>query len=281
MTIRPSNRLQRQKKGGGRPVPVISSRAIAQNARTRALTCAVSRPSALKIRPASWGKRHAPKASPVLQVHVRVDACVDAIGDVDGREQDHVAQHVERVHDAGLAHRASCRLDQQLFVEKGPPVVTFRGDRQRQQGGTEGLVRVMVLAPRLHDLPVEQRGGRRDRDPGGGEESRAPVRDQRLRQELEVGSVGERDGLRLRRMVGVHAVDLGRGLCRDVRPRLRPERDLEGEAVPLQDAPRRGDHEDPGQVGQRLVGIKGALDRIRCTTIEVRQDRAVAAALQP
>ncbi len=43
---------------------MTSSRATAQNSRTLALTCAVSRPSTLKIRPASFGSRHAPKATP-------------------------------------------------------------------------------------------------------------------------------------------------------------------------------------------------------------------------
>ena len=59
------------------------------------------------------------------------------------------------------------------------------------------------------------------RDPRVAREPRLAVRDQRIGQELEVGAVAERDGLRLQRVVGVHRVDLGRRLRGDVRPRAR------------------------------------------------------------
>src|SRR5215470_4957523 len=55
------------RKGGGKRAPVTSSRTTLQNSRTLALTGAVSRPSTLKIRPASLGSRQAPKASPLAR----------------------------------------------------------------------------------------------------------------------------------------------------------------------------------------------------------------------
>ena len=91
----------------------------------------------------------------------------------------------------GLPNRPPCRVDDELLGEERPPVGTFRGDPEREQRGAEGLVRVMVLAPGLDDLRVEERRGRRDRDPRVGDEAGLAVRDQRLRHELEVGAVGE------------------------------------------------------------------------------------------
>ncbi len=89
------------------------------------------------------------------------------------------------------------------------------------------------------------------------------MRNQRIGQELEIGAVVERERLRLRRVVGVHRVDLGRRLGGDVRARARPERHVERQPVALQHAARRGDHEHPRHVGQRVVAVQRALREVR------------------
>ena len=139
----------------------------------------------------------------------------------------------------------------------------------------------MVLASRLHDLGTEHRGGRVDDDPGVVGEPRLAVRDQRIGKELEVGALAQRERLGLVRVVGVHRVDLGRRLRGDVRPRARSERHVQRQAIALQHAAAGRDHEQPRHVRERVVAMQRALREKRRARLEIGQDRASVAVLEP
>ena len=63
-----------------------------------------------------------------------------------------------------------------------------------------------------------------------------PMRDHGIGKKLQIRIVGKRDGLRLRRVVGVHRVDLGCRLRCNVGLSARAEHDVEREPVSLQQA---------------------------------------------
>ena len=92
---------------------------------------------------------------------------------------------------------------------------------------------MMMLSARLDDLRIEERCRRSDGNSCIADEPRAPMRDHGIGKKLDVCSVGEREGLRLRRVVGIHRVDLGCRLRGHVRLSARTERDVESEPVSL------------------------------------------------
>ena len=74
-----------------------------------------------------------------------------------------------------------------------------------------------------------------------------PVRDHGVGKELQVRVIGKRNSLALRRIIGVHRMDLGCRLRGDVRLRARTKGDVQSEPVSLQQAARGGDQEHVGQ----------------------------------
>ena len=138
----------------------------------------------------------------------------------------------------------------------------------------------MVFAPRLNDFRIEQRSAGGDHDPGIGGKARAAMRNDRIGQKLQIGIFLKREKLRLHCVVDVHRVDLGRRLRGEVRSRIRSERDFQSQAITLQHATGRVDHEQPGHVRERLVAMQCALREIRGTRVEIGEDRAIAAALE-
>ena len=88
------------------------------------------------------------------------------------------------------------------------------------------------------------------------------MRDDRIGQKLQVGFVRKRDGLGLRRIVGIHRVNLGGRLRGDMRLCARTERHVEGESISLQQTSRGGDQEHGRQVWHRLVAIERTLHHV-------------------
>jgi len=75
-------------------------------------------------------------------------------------------------------------------------------------------------------------------------------------------------------------VDLGRGLRGDVRPRARPERNVERQPIALQHTARGGDHEQPRHVRKGVVAMQCALREAGRARLELGQDRAPVPALE-
>ena len=138
-----------------------------------------------------------------------------------------------------------------------------------------------MLSARMDDLRKEKRRGRSDGDSRVADEARAPMRDHGIGKKLQICIVGKRDGLRLRRVVGIHRVDLGCRLRGDVRLRAGAERDVESKPVSLQQAAGGRDQEHAGQVRHLLVAIQRALRHVGRTALEVRQDRAAPRRSKP
>jgi len=102
--------------------------------------------------------------------------------------------------------------DDELLHEQVAPVRPLRPQRRGEQVVGEELPVAVVLAAGLEDLGVEHGGARRQPYPGVGDEPAVPERDHRLGEVLQVGVLVEGERLPLRRVVGVHLLDLGRGL---------------------------------------------------------------------
>src|SRR4029450_55662 len=63
------------------------------------------------------GQTTSPECNPVRKVDIGPRTLVDTVCLVLGRAQDHVGERVKGVHHAGLPHRISPRLDDQLLCE--------------------------------------------------------------------------------------------------------------------------------------------------------------------
>ena len=109
--------------------PVTSSRATAQNSRTLALTWR-SRGRRLEDQAGVVRQPAGAGGDAVSRGPRRRHARMDPVGHVLGREQDHVAEHVERAHHARLPHRAARRVDQQLLAEERRAVGALRPRRR-------------------------------------------------------------------------------------------------------------------------------------------------------
>src|SRR4029079_6032429 len=83
--------------------------------------------------------------------------------------------------------------------------------------------------------------------------------------------------LRLRRIVGIHRVNFGRGLAGHMRVCARSERNLARKAGALQKTPGCGDHEYMSEARHAVIAIERALGHIRRATVKVREDRLLAA----
>src|SRR5262245_40263670 len=104
---------------------------------------------------------------------------------------------------------------------------------------------MMVLPARLDDLRPEDRGAWGEDDLRVADKPGSPVRNDGIRQELQIGAVTHGYGLRLHGIVRVHHVNLAGRLGGDVRLCAGAERNLQGEAVSLNDTPGGGYQKHP------------------------------------
>ena len=106
------------------------------------------------------------------------------------------------------------------------------------------------------------------------------MRDHGFGKKLQVCVIGKRNTLALRRIIGVHRMDLGCRLGGEVRLRTRTKGDVQCEPVSLQQAARGGDQEHVGQAWHLFVAMQRALHHVGRTAFQVCQDRVARAVFE-
>src|SRR5258705_8317355 len=139
---------------------------------------------------------------------------------------------------------------------------------------------MMVLSARLNNFREEQCGGRRDGDLCVADKPRVPVRDHGIGKKLQVCVIGKRNSLALRRIIGVHRMDLGCRLGGEVHLRARTKGDVQSEPVSLQQAARGSDQEHVGKTRHLFVAMQRALHHVGSASLQVCQDRFAGAVLE-
>ncbi len=132
----------------------------------------------------------------------------------------------------------------------------------------------------MKDLGIDHGCRRRHTDARLAVEARMPMRDDRVRQELEITLVACPDRLYLSGVVCVHRMDLRGRLSGYVRLRSVTEVHVQRQTVPLQHAPRRRDDEHARQLRHAFVPVQRPLHQVRHATVQPRQDAAVVAAFE-
>ncbi|SVK47110.1 Uncharacterised protein [Acinetobacter baumannii] len=197
------------------------------------------------------------------------------------RQQDHIAEHIERPHHADPVQRVFMRF-QHIALDKQRVALGATGaDARRVNVESETAIRLMVFAPRHQDLAIEQRRRGVQRNAGIGNEARAAVRDHRIGHHLQIAALFERQRLHLRRVVIFHGVDLGRRLSGDMPAGPGGDLHLERQAIALQDAPRGGDDEYARHLRQRLVPIQRPLHQKRHAPLHLPQHAAMPVQREP
>src|SRR5215470_9260453 len=136
---------------------------------------------------------------------------------------------------------------------------------------------MMMLSPRLNDLRKQQCCRTRNTDPCIAEVASAPVRNQRVRKQFQIGLLAKRYRLRLRCIIGIHRVNLGRRLRGHVSLRARPQSDLERKTVALQETTSCGDREYMRKPGNAVITVERTLGHVWRAAVEIGEDRLPAA----